>query len=355
MLYSIQLLRGLAALLVVCTHSIFATISYGNNNSILSSFYNFSEFGAVGVDIFFVISGFIIVYVTQNNNKKFNIFIKERLIRVVPLYWFFLSIMACALIFFPSAFVNNEFILSHAIYSFLFLPAYKFDGSISPLLGVGWTLNYEVFFYVIFSFSLYISSWKKRFFLVSSIFIMLSCFGIVYQNENPIIYVFTRSLLIEFVFGMLVAYLFFESKFLSKKLATSVLVLSIFLLSLSVIYGVPDKFDTIKFIVWGIPAFFLVYSLLCLEIHGLKFNNLLIFLGKISYSLYLSHYFTVRLLSKLFEKLGGFSIVGHDDIIVLVLMFFSIIVGYLTFRFIEEPLTKYLNCRFIKGKSVVTI
>ncbi|WP_180800875.1 acyltransferase family protein, partial [Vibrio parahaemolyticus] len=56
MLYSIQLLRGLAALLVVCTHSIFATISYGNNNSILSSFYNFSEFGAVGVDIFFVIS-----------------------------------------------------------------------------------------------------------------------------------------------------------------------------------------------------------------------------------------------------------------------------------------------------------
>ena len=86
---SIQYLRGIAALLVVFYH-VLQDIGRYSENSYFLNFYKLKYFGQVGVDIFFVISGFVMMYVHGNDFQKSNIslnFLKRRIIRVVPLYW----------------------------------------------------------------------------------------------------------------------------------------------------------------------------------------------------------------------------------------------------------------------------
>jgi peptidoglycan/LPS O-acetylase OafA/YrhL len=84
---SIQYLRAIAAILVVYAHSL---NFIGNGNSIQANFYYLKNFGAIGVDIFFVISGFIITYVSYNLNglNDFIVFIKKRFVRINPTYYF---------------------------------------------------------------------------------------------------------------------------------------------------------------------------------------------------------------------------------------------------------------------------
>ena len=210
MLYSIQFLRGVAAILVVLTHSLFASFAYGNDNSYLMNYYDFGKFGAVGVDIFFVISGFIMAFVTRFDNVTLKKFVFDRVIRIVPLYWLFLTVMLCIFLLLPSAFKNNELLTWNVIASYLFLPSYKFDGSIIPLLGFGWTLNYEVFYYFIFSFFLTVNR-EKRFIFVSLCFVVLSILGIIFEFKNPILFVYTNPILLEFCFGMFI-FLLYEKK-----------------------------------------------------------------------------------------------------------------------------------------------
>lgn len=149
---NIQYLRGIAASLVVLDHSMLRLANANGDYAILRSFAG--EIGAFGVYVFFVLSGYLMVVITDDGyglNKAFR-FLGARILRIAPLYFIatFLTILVGALI------TGRQFPLGDIVLSLLFIAtnARPEDGALTPVLGVGWTLNYEMFFYVIFAFGL---------------------------------------------------------------------------------------------------------------------------------------------------------------------------------------------------------
>jgi exopolysaccharide production protein ExoZ len=140
MISNLQVLRGLAALGVVFYHTAFAF-----NGGVHTEFQ--------GVSVFFVISGFIMTYITRGESSHFLV---QRLIRIVPLYWLCtLPFVALWLKGSGAAWANGS--IESIAKSLFFIPYLDVDGEPHPLLGIGWTLNLEMFFYAIFALSLAIS------------------------------------------------------------------------------------------------------------------------------------------------------------------------------------------------------
>ena len=149
-LHFVQVLRATAAMLVVASH----VIHYIALKNDVDLFYrNIAGFtGAFGVDLFFVISGFIMIYTSKN---LFQVkggalkFASRRILRIVPLYWLatFVAMLLVAMHQFPSP--------AEIATSFLFIPFVNDPGQpLRPILGVGWTLNLEMFFYALFAAAL---------------------------------------------------------------------------------------------------------------------------------------------------------------------------------------------------------
>ena len=156
-LLSIQYLRAVAALMVVFHHIINA------KPWLFNPLENYPSL-ATGVDIFFVISGFI-MYVAARNEAPLE-FLKKRIIRIVPLYWVatlaFVIVKTKLHIF---SLTPEDWL--HIAKSLAFIPHHDptNPGKIWPYLIQGWTLNYEMFFYLIFLFYVclfslfFLSSW----------------------------------------------------------------------------------------------------------------------------------------------------------------------------------------------------
>jgi exopolysaccharide production protein ExoZ len=142
MIANLQVLRGLAALAVVLYHTAF-TFNGGHH----------TDFQAVSV--FFVISGFIMTYITRPDSEQF---LQQRLVRIVPLYWLCtLSMVAAVWLLKDSGRTWTDAGIGNVLKSLLFIPYLDAHGEIQPILPVGWTLNLEMFFYVLFAIALVIS------------------------------------------------------------------------------------------------------------------------------------------------------------------------------------------------------
>ena len=152
-LYNVQVLRGLAALMVALSHLGYAMpVLKDWRLSVL-------EHGASGVDIFFVISGFIMVYTTEGRATGPVRFMRSRVVRIVPLYWLLTFAVFVAALVLPRLFAQVSADLPHLAASLFFLPQEK-----SPIVYVGWTLNFEMLFYVLFAIGLSIgTAWRVLF------------------------------------------------------------------------------------------------------------------------------------------------------------------------------------------------
>jgi exopolysaccharide production protein ExoZ len=141
MILNLQVLRGLAALAVVLYHTAFTF-----NGGVHTEFQ--------GVAVFFVISGFIMTYITRDGADQFLV---HRFIRIVPLYWLctLAAIALAALKGSGRMWADASFV--HIAQSLLFIPYADPSGELQPLLAVGWTLNLEMFFYVVFGAMLLVS------------------------------------------------------------------------------------------------------------------------------------------------------------------------------------------------------
>jgi exopolysaccharide production protein ExoZ len=148
---TLQILRGFAASLVVVDHAIIRQSEWAEYPAIVTLAAQYS--GVLGVAIFFVISGYIMIHTSE---KEFGrpgaaaTFLRKRVIRIVPLYWI-ATLLEISLRLPKGGTVAPEEVLT----SFLFIPQPVGPGEyMRPLLGVGWTLNYEMLFYVIFAAAL---------------------------------------------------------------------------------------------------------------------------------------------------------------------------------------------------------
>ena len=143
-LFNIQALRAVAAFLVVFVHI--------DRLAELAGFRaGTTVFGNTGVDLFFVISGFIMVVTVTERPQSPAQFFRHRVARIVPLYWLVtLAVFTLALVA-PVLLQSTRANPAELLKSLAFIPYRRFDGQMHPLVFVGWTLNYEMMFYALFA------------------------------------------------------------------------------------------------------------------------------------------------------------------------------------------------------------
>ena len=344
-LKSIQLLRGIAALAVVFHHSCLCFWSNGKNQSLLANCAPIREFGACGVDIFFVISGFIMVAITANKPKSkrsIKTFLLHRFIRVAPLYWIYTTVFV-GLMFFPFAFttIKKSFTLSYIIRSYLFIPAPNYFGHLHPALDQGWTLSYEMFFYAVFAVCLQFNT-KQAILIITTLFVGLSILHGSIPQTAPVAFFFTDPIIIEFCLGMFAGWIFTLPVSVNNKWLILTLVASMIAFSFSFVMH-PDVHQRVVF--WGLPAVGLVASLSLLDKNSSikKWNKLLLSAGDCSYSIYLTHAFLLLLVGMLLKRVSLSPPLA--DIALILTFFATSIPGFLSYSLVERPLTKFLSSR----------
>jgi len=273
MINSIQYLRGIAALSVALFH--LYPIFFNQTPNPLAS-------GAAGVDIFFVISGFIMWHVAQSKEPTPFDFLSHRLVRVVPLYWTITLVLAISATLKPNLFPLDNPSLIHIFKSMLFVP-HGASPEGRPLVSQGWTLNYEMLFYAFFSIALCLPR-NSRSAALYSTFLTFAILGIAFKSNSYFFNWVTNSIILEFIFGIGVAQAY-QNKRLVPRLPAYLFIGC----SLSVIYLSDGAYPRV--VVFGLPSAIIVWSMLSIErIGNLKPQRILLELGSISYSLYLVHF-----------------------------------------------------------------
>lgn len=344
MLISIQFLRGIAALMVVITHASHKGNQYNIN------FFEGYHIGGSGVDLFFIISGFIMCYTTHNKDISAYQFIKNRVQRIIPLYWLLSSLALIAYLIYPSL-VNSSGGKTDVLASFFLIPSEnKF------LIQNGWTLSYEFYYYFIFALFIFITSTNfYRYSSISFMILFLVTIGFIYKPSTPFLSFLTNNLLFEFLLGILAFFIFKNNK-LSYGYGLLSFLTGVFLL---IFININGDFNLSRSLVYGIPMFFVFIGFVSFEsiLSQLKnpFFNSLGYLGDSSYSLYLAHPFFLSPTALILNKLG----ISNMYIFSSSLILGSIIFGYCTYLYIEKPLLsltknnsflrKYINISFHKS------
>ena len=262
MIYSLQILRGIAAVLVLLRHS--SKFALGEDSHLAF------PVGQAGVDVFFVISG-VVIYLT-GRNLSWDVFARRRLARIVPLYWAILLVAVCAS-FLPIMLGMSALPLNggaetwNIISSFLFIPSFDENHDIYPLIVAGWTLNFEMYFYAICTLVLLFAPRRLVLMLVSATVLAGIALGAVLFWANGQAVTFPPMILLlpiaaEFVAGMWIAHFWNGGARTSSRTNIVLLVLAIVWLALAPTAG---PFTPWRPLAWGIPAIAIVWALLSME------------------------------------------------------------------------------------------
>lgn len=353
-LNSIQALRGVAALLVLFFHMAeFQRQMAEGNPSDIALLSGIWDRGWAGVDLFFVISGFIMVYVTRQTGRSFadiRSFIVSRVTRIYPLWWVCAGIMAMyfwityGMLAAPDRVEGAGEAFAYAAKSFLLIPQ-----EVPPLLGLGWTLIHEMFFYLIFAGLLFLP--RKYLPWALSAWAMITVIGSQYvtpaayaRNLTELV---ASPLSLEFIAGGFAGYCVTHGKNLSSKaLVYGGAVL--FVLTLFFFPAIElGTYTTSRVAMFTVPFLLLTYGWVCCEIKGqLKAPKWLSTLGDWSYSLYLTHYIVLVTLRRIYRmvvpdelKVGAAGVVDNFIFAVLALLI-SIATAAIFYNFIERPSLK---------------
>ncbi|MFG1212140.1 acyltransferase [Xanthobacter flavus] len=306
-LQSVQILRAFAALVVLVSHlqkeirrTIGPTILDNTNIEIV---------GQAGVDVFFIISGFIMVYTTRSlmpSRASSLDFMTKRIFRIVPLYWLLTFFTLIVSVFGPQVKYHNDTELLYSIGSFLFIPFMREDGHFTPLLGVGWTLNFEMLFYVVFSIVLLFRP-TIRFMTMVAILGGMSLIGCFVDRSTEQLFFWTRPIILEFALGGLVAQLFLRKVIIPTPYAFAMIVLGLVGLQLAGELPDPTAYE-VRFWAWGIPSTFIFAGVVLAQKTPFDYlpqrlSNLAVRAGDGSYSLYLVHMFIIRVTTIALAKL----------------------------------------------------
>jgi exopolysaccharide production protein ExoZ len=333
MLVNVQALRGLAALLVVFVHLEVLARLAGLPAGM-------TVFGNCGVDIFFVISGLIMVVTTSGRKQTPQGFLRNRLTRIAPLYWAVtLAVFALAMAA-PSLLQSTTADPVHLLKSLAFIPYERGDGTMHPVVFVGWTLNYEMAFYVIFALGLTLPSRLAGLALSIVVLVAAAAFGQIAAPQNPILAFYTTPMILEFGAGMVLGALFVRER-LPKSQAWGVPAVALGALALVVMLAGPWLWPGVdRAVMFGIPAVVIVTCGLVAERAGLALKQGWIqLLGAASYSIYLSHFFCTQVVTKAAERLAGLGPLAMWALVPVVFLLVAL-VGVFVHRRVELPLTE---------------
>ena len=334
--YTIQALRGFAALLVVAQHTATMCIDVGRAQV------PFRLNGSTGLDIFFVLSGFIMPLSIRRASSGWcsaQRFFLRRLERIVPLYWIMTTVKLCKDLLLPGTVALS---FSHTVASYLFIPSRNALGEVVPLLPPGWTLNMEMVFYLLIAVALLLRA-PLRFFL-PPLLLLLACGVLLHLPMGVPISTPRLPLFLEFLFGMVLADRYLavtQARAVAAPAwaATACLAASSFLL-------VFTRWGVIAPLIFAGPlALLLVGSAVELEARvGHRIPRPFLLLGDASYSIYLVHWFVIGLIRIMMEH-GPLTTVNSFAVPLLLAFLMSIAAGLICYRWVESPINRYFHVR----------
>ena len=362
-LEAVQVMRGLAAMLVVVVHSI-------NSNDFRTDLPrswlgagHFNEFGASGVDLFFVLSGFVMAHAISNPSASSPWrFMVNRLIRIVPYFW------AASLLFLALTTATGRTYHAAALFNNLTIfPLYNPMTFDPPALLVGWSLAFELAFYAVVSFSIWIAPMPSaRLRIVAQIVALLAVTGFILQPNMDLLAIWANPIWLEFLLGIAVYQLWkLPSMFVPSTACWLLIVVGTVGLSQSILFGFPfqtphwgilnENAGFLRSIWWATPYAILLLGLLWLsEIsRSLSKSGLWDFLrrvGDASYSLYLVHLMVIFA----WEDLAPTNTI-NPDLVILVLLAVNVLLALLCYRWFEAPMLRTLRQKILGARARLAV
>ena len=329
-LSNVQILRFFAAFGVLLSHAADLLIPHH------SLFWAFPWTG--GVDLFFVISGFIMAWLTWGRFGKADAarsFLLRRCIRIVPPYWFFTTLMIAAALFAGSHVRYTTVSGVQVLTSYAFIPWPRGTGQLNPILSQGWTLNYEAFFYAAFAAALL---FRRGLLWLALGFCALALLHPWVPGRLFVLRFYSDPIILEFLGGIAIAALFMTGRRLP---AWGPILCALLGAAAFVGTGHFLGHHGGRFVHNGIAAILVGASLvLAPESRRPGFiRRSLQAGGDASYTLYLLHTFTINLVTIVWRSFGlGLPWVGVVAGVVL-----SISVAMIFYRWVERPVTDALH------------
>jgi exopolysaccharide production protein ExoZ len=334
---SIQVCRGLAVLLVVLAHLESAERKYCATNHL-----HLFQYGVLGVDLFFVISGVVISSVASGrfrSRRNAALFLYHRFTRIFPIYWIYSSIVLTAFIFQPG-WINAEG--GHRVNilaSYLLIPIHR-----PMLLLQAWTLSSELYFYLVFAALLLLVSERAAGWLLAVWGIAVVGLKLwVGFSPYPIVQTVLSPLTLEFLAGCFIFYLYRRVRL--SRFAGALLVIAALLWLAGVlaynthVHGGDAKYiedaPWLRPLLYGTFSGLFLSGAMALEHSGVRFFSFLASIGDHSYSIYLSHILVIEIIARIVSSWHG-SIV----LIAFVSLPAVLLVGYLSYTFVERPLMR---------------
>lgn len=314
------------------------------------------DIGGYGVDIFFVISGYIMYAICKARSPTPAAFMKNRILRIVPLYWV-LTIFAAFVSTSNGVSVSFDIDFAALIKSLLFIPEWhhKYTEQVAPVLLVGWTLNLEMAFYLVFAVSL---AFPRRI-GIALVLLTLVAMGtarewseplhaLVYAPEpNAAAVLYTKPIILEFAAGILIG-MIFTNAVVAQWMAAhlkAMLVLACGLTVVSILWLVdrPDMASGNRFLRLGVPATMLVTAALLAEPFLARFRfRLLELLGDASYSIYLTHLMAMPVV---YALIGTKAALTAPLLALGAQIACAVAIGVLVYILVEHPLTQMTKGR----------
>ncbi|HYF03915.1 MAG TPA: acyltransferase [Patescibacteria group bacterium] len=331
---SLQLYRGVAAFLVVLYHSTPELQRTFFKNAFVS--------GYTGVQFFFVLSGFIIYFIHSrdlSHPERIKTYLLKRFIRVYPIYWILLAV-ALVMIFISSEFAgSHKRTLSVIVQSFLLFPQENW-----PVIDASWTLCYEIIFYLLFALAMWLG---KRFAIIFSILWTLAilAFNSAVELQFPYKFIF-NPLNLYFLLGCISAHIVMTRK-IERAWQYIGAGTVIFLGAGAYISITLTQTPMLAEAVCGVASFLLIIGGAGYEsFKNVKIPAAFLIIGNSSYSLYLSHGFTIKAYRIITAKLGIAPILP-PLLNALLMISLCVIVGIIIFRYLEIPVSNFCKNKLL--------
>jgi exopolysaccharide production protein ExoZ len=340
-LTQVQVLRALAATSVALRHAQHDAASLELEAGRTFQAWNPIPWSA-GVDIFFVISGLIMVHTSRQLFAKTGgarLFLSRRIARIVPLYWsvttLYLVVALLAPTFLNQTYINSRFVIE----SYFFIPATRPDGVVQPLYELGWTLNYEMLFYVLFAAAIMLPMRWAVTVLLTTLVGMVFAGRLAAPLREPFAF-WTDPIILEFALGVMVGIMCASGLRPSGLIRACVAATGLAALMLAAAF--PEiSIGIARPVVYGIPASLIVWSaaLAPSELrHESRAARWGAGVGDASFALYLLHPFVIRAMRIIFWRTGLILLLGPWTFIALALAT-TFGVALITYRLFEKPLT----------------
>lgn len=354
---SIQFLRAIAVILFVYFYSIDLTAGFGKSQQY--NFYYLKEMGVIGIDLFCVISGFVVFYTARSLSGASEgwHFLKKRFFRINPLFYL------CSVVFFATQFllmwaVNspNIFLLTTKIASGLvdtlwIVPTSKYLLQYKLYLAIGWSLGFAWLFSILFYLTI-LTRVRMKVLVLTGMIVLLVAAGYFLKPKDIRLGFATNAMLLEFLFGTILGQLYL--RFSKIPAAVSILLLLIgiggFISPVFYNYGdTGNASNTIngtvslqRALLWGLPSGCLMAGCLFLErddkLKAIWNNRLFRLIGDASYSIFLTHATLFTLLTIVYHKVNYLLL---PDLSILLQFVLALGFGIAFYRWVEKPYFKW--------------